>query len=51
MNNYFNLKTIINRNVLYLQQRVDNGILVNTPPPSYSLIVNQLHNKLILLKR
>lgn len=50
MNNYFNLKTIINRNVLYLQQRVDNGILVNTPP-SYSLIVNQLHNKLILLKR
>lgn len=32
MNNYFNLKTIINRNVLYLQQRVDNGIIVNTPP-------------------
>lgn len=32
MNNYLNLKTIINRNVLYLQQRVDNGIIVNTPP-------------------
>lgn len=32
MNNYFNLKTIINRNVLYLQQRVDNVIIVNTPP-------------------
>lgn len=34
MNNYFNLKTIINRNVLYLQQRVDNVIIVNTPPQS-----------------
>jgi len=34
MNNYFNLKTIINRNVLYLQQRVDNGIIVNTPSQS-----------------
>ncbi len=29
MNNYFNLKTIINRNVLYLQQLADDRVSVD----------------------